>query len=83
VQLPRRSDSGQLLASANGQGQVTNLGLTDESGNNPENLPLQVHPLHSSWVFWFMHRPPGQKLVDYEGAMKRISAFSSVSLIFI
>ncbi|KAI8138232.1 translation initiation factor eIF 4e-like domain-containing protein [Fennellomyces sp. T-0311] len=36
------------------------------------------HPLHYTWVFWFMHRLPKAKIKDYEGSMKRIAAFSSI-----
>jgi hypothetical protein len=34
--------------------------------------------LHFNWVFWFMHRPPGSKITNYEGAMKKIATFGSV-----
>ncbi|KAK3844924.1 MAG: translation initiation factor eIF 4e-like domain-containing protein [Linnemannia gamsii] len=37
-----------------------------------------IHPLHFNWVFWFMHRPPGSKITNYEGAMKKIATFGSV-----
>ncbi|KAJ1882414.1 hypothetical protein LPJ66_011157, partial [Kickxella alabastrina] len=36
------------------------------------------HPLQFAWTFWFMHRPPGQKIDDYEAAMIRIATFASV-----
>ncbi|KAI7855728.1 translation initiation factor eIF 4e-like domain-containing protein [Circinella umbellata] len=36
------------------------------------------HPLHYTWVFWFMHRLPKAKIKDYEGSMKRIASFSSI-----
>ncbi|KAF9934974.1 Eukaryotic translation initiation factor 4E type 2 [Linnemannia zychae] len=38
----------------------------------------EIHPLHFNWVFWFMHRPPGSKVVNYESAMKKIATFGSV-----
>jgi hypothetical protein len=39
----------------------------------------QKHPLHYTWVFWFMHRPPGAKITNYESGMKKIASVSSVS----
>lgn len=36
------------------------------------------HPLHYGWVFWFMHRSPGEKITNYEGAMKKIATFNTV-----
>lgn len=36
------------------------------------------HPLHFNWVFWFMHRAPGSKILNYESAMKKIATFGSV-----
>ncbi|KAG2180464.1 hypothetical protein INT44_003468 [Umbelopsis vinacea] len=38
----------------------------------------QKHPLHYTWVFWFMHRPPGAKITNYESGMKKIASFSSI-----
>ncbi|KAF9182026.1 Eukaryotic translation initiation factor 4E type 2 [Haplosporangium sp. Z 767] len=37
-----------------------------------------VHPLHFNWVFWFMHRTPGSKILNYESSMKKIATFGSV-----
>ncbi|KAI9320239.1 translation initiation factor eIF 4e-like domain-containing protein [Dichotomocladium elegans] len=37
------------------------------------------HPLHYTWVFWFMHRVPGAKITNYEDSMKRIAQFSTAS----
>jgi hypothetical protein len=39
----------------------------------------QKHPLRYTWVFWFMHRPPGAKITNYESGMKKIASVSSVS----
>lgn len=41
-----------------------------------------VHVLRYGWVFWFMHRSPGEKITDYEGAMKKIATFKTVSFPF-
>ncbi|KAH8553969.1 translation initiation factor eIF 4e-like domain-containing protein [Umbelopsis sp. PMI_123] len=38
----------------------------------------QKHPLHYTWVFWFMHRPPGAKITNYESGMKKIASVSSI-----
>ncbi len=62
-----------------------------ENGNSSNGLVLprqqftpsptsEIHPLHFTWVFWFMHRSPGSKILNYESSMKKIAAFSSVSL---
>jgi len=40
----------------------------------------EIHPLHFNWVFWFMHRAPGSRILNYESAMKRIASFGSVSV---
>lgn len=42
-------------------------------------LEDQRHPLRYTWVFWFMHRPPGAKITNYESGMKKIASVSSVS----
>ncbi|KAI9264422.1 translation initiation factor eIF 4e-like domain-containing protein [Sporodiniella umbellata] len=38
----------------------------------------EYHALCYGWVFWFMHRSPGEKIVDYEAAMKKIATFKTV-----
>ncbi|KAF9202468.1 Eukaryotic translation initiation factor 4E type 2 [Haplosporangium sp. Z 27] len=38
----------------------------------------EIHPLHFNWVFWFMHRAPGSKILNYESAMKKIGTFGSI-----
>ncbi|RIA82082.1 translation initiation factor eIF 4e-like domain-containing protein [Glomus cerebriforme] len=60
-----------------------------ENGNSSNGLVLtrqqftpsptsEIHPLHFTWVFWFMHRSPGSKILNYESSMKKIAAFSSI-----
>ncbi|CAG8480347.1 4363_t:CDS:2 [Acaulospora colombiana] len=62
-----------------------------ENGNNSNGLVIsltrqqftpsptsEIHPLHFTWVFWFMHRIPGSKIQNYESSMKKIAAFSSI-----
>ncbi|CAG8437938.1 1364_t:CDS:2 [Funneliformis mosseae] len=60
-----------------------------ENGNSSNGLALprqqftpsptsEIHPLHFTWVFWFMHRSPGSKILNYESSMKKIAAFSSI-----
>ncbi|PVV01705.1 hypothetical protein BB560_003865 [Smittium megazygosporum] len=36
------------------------------------------HPLQYSWTFWYMHREPGQKIVDYEASTIKIGSFFTV-----
>ncbi|KAI7871568.1 translation initiation factor eIF 4e-like domain-containing protein [Spinellus fusiger] len=43
-----------------------------------EKKDSHCHPLHYTWVFWFMHRNPREKITNYEESMKRISSFSSI-----
>lgn len=38
----------------------------------------EIHPLHFNWVFWFMHRAPGSRILNYESSMKKIATFGSV-----
>lgn len=47
----------------------------DEARFNEE----KSHALHYGWVFWFMHRSPGEKITNYEGAMKKIATFNTVN----
>ncbi|KAI1316275.1 Eukaryotic translation initiation factor 4E type 2 [Mortierella claussenii] len=47
--------------------------LTGSVGGSSE-----IHPLHFNWVFWFMHRSPGSKILNYESAMKKIATFGSI-----
>lgn len=37
-----------------------------------------IHPLRFTWVIFFLRRAPGSKIQNYETAMKRIGAFSSI-----
>lgn len=46
---------------------------------NSRSTTNTSHPLHYGWVFWFMHRSPGEKITNYEGAMKKIATFNTVS----
>ncbi|KAF9400710.1 Eukaryotic translation initiation factor 4E type 2 [Podila epigama] len=41
-------------------------------------LSGEIHPLHFNWVFWFMHRAPGSRILNYESSMKKIATFGSV-----
>lgn len=57
------------------EGERSTVGITNGGGAAPTS---EIHPLHYTWVFWFMHRPPGSKILNYESSMKRIAAFGSV-----
>jgi len=45
------------------------------SGSPGDRTP---HPLRRTWVFWFHHRPPGNKVTNYEDGIKRIANFGSI-----
>jgi len=36
------------------------------------------HPLRYPWTLWFMHRAPGEKITDYEAAIKNIGTFATI-----
>lgn len=46
--------------------------------NHMEEPRSLSHALHYGWVFWFMHRSPGEKITNYEAAMKKIATFKTV-----
>ncbi|RUP46927.1 translation initiation factor 4e [Jimgerdemannia flammicorona] len=73
------SGSGNGLAHGAGSGDEDRglLGLGGTLGGAAATSG-EIHPLHYTWVFWFMHRPPGAKITNYESSMKKIAAFSSV-----
>lgn len=76
--------SGGVGGGAGGGGQASahTAGSALSSGNGSGLVASsEIHPLHFNWVFWFMHRPPGSKIVNYESAMKKIATFGSVSYI--
>ncbi|KAF9128626.1 Eukaryotic translation initiation factor 4E type 2 [Mortierella sp. 14UC] len=60
-----------------GAGQAAGSTLSSGNGSNLV-ASSEIHPLHFNWVFWFMHRPPGSKITNYEGAMKKIATFGSI-----
>lgn len=53
-------------------------GGTAVTGTNGAPASPDVHPLRTTWIFFFrMRRAPGDKITSYEEGIKRISAFSS------
>jgi translation initiation factor 4E len=44
----------------------------------PEPRADGQHPLRFAWTLWFVHRQPGQKITDYEAAIKKIDNFSTI-----
>ncbi|KAF9167734.1 Eukaryotic translation initiation factor 4E type 2 [Actinomortierella ambigua] len=79
------SSSGSGISSSSSSGVMGASGIT--GGHHPStSLSLhhsnagtsEIHPLHFNWVFWFMHRAPGSKIVNYESSMKKIATFGSV-----
>ncbi|KAJ1985418.1 hypothetical protein H4R34_000072 [Dimargaris verticillata] len=68
---------------------ASGTGLTSKSRSmsHANLLPLasassstsyDIHPLQYTWVFSFIHRAPGQKISNYESAMKKVASFSSI-----
>ncbi|KAI8391098.1 translation initiation factor eIF 4e-like domain-containing protein [Radiomyces spectabilis] len=57
---------------------MTSLTDSQDISVTEKSADSERHPLRYTWVFWFMHRPPRAKITNYEGAMKRIAAFSSI-----
>ncbi|PFH51945.1 hypothetical protein AMATHDRAFT_141381 [Amanita thiersii Skay4041] len=58
-------------------------GRTKEASSPAQSVSLtsspNVHPLRNTWVFWFrQQRSPGNKALNYEEGIKKISSFSSV-----
>ncbi|KAK9767508.1 hypothetical protein K7432_002652 [Basidiobolus ranarum] len=85
------SNSGSKLKQLQRSNSNTTTAVTSLTANNvnthiiPPTSPVtssstttSIHPLHFTWVFWFMHRQPGQKITNYESAMKKIASFSSI-----
>jgi translation initiation factor 4E len=56
--------------------QTTSLDTTNQQDSQINDQ--KSHALHYGWVFWFMHRSPGQKITNYESAMKKIATFNTV-----
>jgi len=52
--------------------------FTDDIIHPPEPRADGQTPLRYSWTIWFMHRSPGQKITDYEAAIKKIGSFSTI-----
>jgi translation initiation factor 4E len=51
---------------------------TTEEKKDVALSPDGKHLLKSEWTLWFMHREPGQKITDYEKAIKKIGSFGTV-----
>ncbi|GJJ69518.1 translation initiation factor 4E [Entomortierella parvispora] len=72
VPQPQNQHS-QHYQQASGPGSLASSGQQQQLSTGSE-----IHPLHFNWVFWFMHRAPGSRILNYESAMKRIASFGSV-----
>ncbi|KAF9348260.1 Eukaryotic translation initiation factor 4E type 2 [Mortierella sp. AD094] len=80
------SVSGGVAGTGSGSGSgngVSAVGATASAAGaaaTPTSLVSggSLHPLHFNWVFWFMHRAPGSKILNYESSMKKIATFGSV-----
>jgi len=52
--------------------------LQDDEIVPPQPRDDGQHPLRYPWTLWFMHRAPGEKITDYEAAIKKIGTFTTV-----
>ncbi|KAF8637632.1 hypothetical protein AX17_002701 [Amanita inopinata Kibby_2008] len=61
---------------------VERAARSKESPQNPSQSLTSnsnIHPLRNTWIFWFrQQRSPGNKALNYEEGIKKISSFSSV-----
>ncbi|KAF9374378.1 Eukaryotic translation initiation factor 4E type 2 [Podila verticillata] len=71
------SRSVALSGSHGGGGAIGSVTSGTVAGVIP-GLVGEIHPLHFNWVFWFMHRAPGSRILNYESSMKKIATFGSV-----
>jgi hypothetical protein len=70
------------LAAGSAAGTGGNGSVVGSAGTTAMALTSgSLHPLHFNWVFWFMHRAPGSKILNYESSMKKIATFGSVWLL--
>ncbi|KAF9207030.1 hypothetical protein BGZ59_011377, partial [Podila verticillata] len=74
-----------LSAFLTGSGDAVSTDPSDISsshpGNGSETQPPatgDIHPLRFNWVFWFMHRSPGSKILNYESSMRKVATFGSI-----
>ncbi|KAJ2914657.1 hypothetical protein MD484_g5760, partial [Candolleomyces efflorescens] len=80
---PSQANSARVPSSKHFSTSVNNNGERSKSKEPSENSSAistpKVHPLRNTWIFWFrQQRSPGNKVIDYEEGIKKISAFSSV-----
>ncbi|PVU97860.1 hypothetical protein BB561_000226 [Smittium simulii] len=71
------TNSTNEASTANNEAHDQNTADTIETLNDTDATSLQ-HPLNDSWTFWYMHREPGQKILNYEAATINIASFSTV-----
>ncbi|KAF8920844.1 eukaryotic translation initiation factor 4E member 2 [Mucidula mucida] len=78
----RLASSKHFSTSVTATGVVERSSSTEKaasSNGSSTNGSPSVHPLRNTWVYWFrQQRAPGNKIVNYEEGIKKISAFSSV-----
>ncbi|KAK9474713.1 translation initiation factor 4E, partial [Dipodascopsis tothii] len=43
----------------------------------PFVIDAESHTLQYDWTLWFLHRPPGTRITDYEQATKAVKTFST------
>ncbi|KAL5531705.1 hypothetical protein ACEPAG_4582 [Sanghuangporus baumii] len=76
---PSRHFSTSVSTSSSGDEKPsTKEKLSGNAGSNGLD-PETLHPLRNTWVFWFrQQRMPGNKVINYEEGIKRISSFASI-----
>jgi len=52
--------------------------VEDDEIVDPQPRADGQHPLRYPWTLWFMHRAPGEKITDYEAAIKKIGVFTTI-----
>ncbi|GHJ90357.1 hypothetical protein NliqN6_6759 [Naganishia liquefaciens] len=41
-------------------------------------LESQTHPLKQDWTFYYVHRPPTAKFIEYEKEIRKVASFGSI-----
>ncbi|KAH9976065.1 translation initiation factor eIF 4e-like domain-containing protein [Russula compacta] len=76
---PSRVPSKHFSTTLSDEQKGTSVREKSPAASSPALPASSVHPLRSTWVFWFrQQRAPGNKITNYEEGIKKISAFASV-----
>ncbi|KAI8055331.1 translation initiation factor eIF 4e-like domain-containing protein [Syncephalis plumigaleata] len=76
------ADTAAAPASLPAESSTTNSTTTTTTTAHEQDVIQRTedgrHLLKAEWTLWFMHRAPGQKITDYEGAIKKIGSFGTI-----